>query len=364
MRTLANEGGGWCGEVKRIGDLTDSEVELWHRLVATRPELRSPFFSFEFARAVADAGARTRVCLLYENGTLAGLFPFQFVNRCAQSMASGVRIGGDLSSFCGVMIDRSRHASIDVETLLRCARLESFEVSNLEESQPGLGLSVGVRSEGGRIFIVGDMEHYWQVVKSRHPGYYETLKKQERKIAREFRSVEFVFAKKEPSELINELVAAKRRQYQRTGKSDGFAAAWKLPCIDRVARYRVGRCLPVVSVLYADDDWAALHLGIRAANVLHCWFLVYNPRFARFSPGLLLLAKMIREAASHGIDEVDLGEGVSWYKSLFASEFYPTYRDFWYRVRPRGLVSRGYASLMWRAQAIGRGMVAPLRRLR
>jgi CelD/BcsL family acetyltransferase involved in cellulose biosynthesis len=358
MRTLANEGGRWRGEVKHICDLADHEVGLWRRLVATRPELRSPFFSFEFARAVAEAGARARVCLLYEDGTLAGFFPFQFTTRFAQSMASGERIGGAFNDFCGVMIDRSRHASIDVETLLRCAGLESFEVSHLEETQPGLGLRVSMCSEGGRILIVGDLEHYWRVVKSRHPSYYETLKNRERKAEREFRSVEFVFAHKEPAELIKEIVAAKRRQYERTGEADGFAAAWKLPCLDRIARYREGRCVPVVSVLYVDDDWAALHFGMRAANVLHYWFPVYNPRFGSFSPGLLLLAKMIREAASHGVRECDLGEGMSRYKTLFATEFYPIYRDFWYRVSPRGLASRGYVSLLWRTRAMRRNGAA------
>jgi CelD/BcsL family acetyltransferase involved in cellulose biosynthesis len=344
----------WRGDVKPIGNLTENEITLWQQLTATRHEFRSPFFSLEFARAVVEAGALARVCVLYESGTLAGLFPFQFSSRYTQAMAAGERIGGTLNDFSGVLIDRSRHASIDVTTLLRCAGLQSFEVSHFEEAQPGLGLRLGMCSKGARILIVGDREHYWQAIKSRHPSYYDTLTNRERKAARELRSFEFVFAHEEPAGLIKEIIAAKRQQYERTRTSDALDPAWKLLCLDQIARHREGRCIPVVSVLYVAGDWAALHLGVRAANVLHYWFPVYNPRFGSFSPGLLLLAKMIREAASQGVGEIDLGEGVSRYKSLFATEFYPIYRDFWYRLSPRGLASRGYVSLLWRTQAMRR----------
>ena len=80
--------GQWQGEVKRVRDLTANEVAFWQHLSVTRPELRSPFFSFEFTQAVAESGARARVCLLYENQTLAGFFPFQFADGFAQSMAA------------------------------------------------------------------------------------------------------------------------------------------------------------------------------------------------------------------------------------------------------------------------------------
>src|SRR5207249_852473 len=99
----------WQGEVKRFEDLAPSEIALWRHLTETRPELRSPYFSFEFAQAVAQSGARARVCLLYDNAALAGFFPYQFAGALAQAMAAGERIGGALNDFCGVLIDRTRH---------------------------------------------------------------------------------------------------------------------------------------------------------------------------------------------------------------------------------------------------------------
>jgi CelD/BcsL family acetyltransferase involved in cellulose biosynthesis len=342
----------WRGAVKPIGDLTASEIALWQHLTATRHELRSPYFSFEFSRAVAEAGAPARVALLYDDGTLAGFFPYQFAGKFTRSMAAGERIGGALNDCCGVVLDRSRHASIGTRDLLRCAGLASFDFSHLEETQPGLGLRLGVRSQGSRIKLETSLQRYWGSVKSGHPSAYDTLRNRERKIEREFRIVDFVFAHNEPGELLKLVVTEKRQRYEETGARDGFAEPWKLRCLDRIARYREGRCVPVLSALRLDGNWAALHFGIRAGNVLHYAFPVYNPQFSKLSPGLILLAKIISEAASHGIDEIDLAEGSTGYKSLFANAYYPMYRGVWHRTSPRGVGYRGYLSLLWRMRKL------------
>lgn len=328
---------------------------MWRRLSESHRELRSPFFSLEFARAVAQSGARARVCLLYEKGTLAGFFPFQFADTFTRSLAAGERIGGALNDFFGVILDRSRHLSIGVPDLLHCAGLTSVIVSHLEETQTCLGLPAGTRSQGARIRLPNpDLEHYWESVKAGHPSAYATLRNRERKIEREFRQVDFVFAHDEPGGILPTVVAEKRRQYAETGTGDGFAKLWKVRCLEGIARHREGRCAPLLSTLHLDGTWAALHFGIRAGNVLHYWFPVYNPQFSGLSPGLVLLAKMIREAPRHGIDEIDLGEGLSRYKTVFATEFYPLCRDLWYRASLRGLAYRGFLSLSWRARLLAR----------
>jgi CelD/BcsL family acetyltransferase involved in cellulose biosynthesis len=352
--------GRWRGDVKLVGDLAEREIALWDRLVASRYELRSPYFSLEFARAVAAGGARVRVCVLYDDGALAGFFPFQFADRIAQSMAAGERIGGALNDFCGVIVDRDRHGSIEPADLLCCAGLGSFEVNHMEETQPALGLRCGAESKGARIKLAGDLDSYWHRVKSEHPSDFETLRRRERKIQRQFRSVEFVFAHGAPQELLPLVVAEKRRQFERTGVADGFAEPWKLRCLERIACHREGRCLPVLSSLFFDGDWAALHFGVRAGSVLHYAFPVYNTKFAAYSPGLILLAKMIRAAPESGITEIDLAEGLSRYKIMLGNELYSSYRDVWYRPTVAGLVYRAYLSLRWRLDGMQKRWSSPI----
>jgi len=347
----------WQGEVKRIEDLTSNEVALWQHLTATRPELRSPFFSLEFAHAVAAAGALARVCLLYDGDKLAGFFPFQFSNPLAKAFAAAERVGGTLNDFSGLVIDTSRHGLIGKRELLRCARLASFDVDHLEESQLDIGLQVSTKRQGARIRVAAEPEAYWSKISAEHPAYYKRFRGQERKIEREFRLVEFTFSEPEPYKLLPLILAEKRKQFKRTGRPDGLAQPWKLRCLDHIARYTAGRCTPVVSALYFDGEWAAFDFSIRAGTVLNSWFPVYNRRFEKLSPGLILLARRIREARQQGIDEIELGEGVSQYKSLFASEFYPVYTDFWHRLTPKGIVFRGYLSGLWRFRKIRKLML-------
>lgn len=322
----------WRGEVRQLADLTADQIGFWRQLSAVRAELRSPFFSFEFACAVAAAGARSRVCLLYRNDEPAGFFPFQFASWIAQAIGAGERIGGALNDFCGVIIDASRHGPLTSGELLRCAGLSSFEADHLDEAQSRLGLTADTLSYGARIRLEGtSQEQYWAGVRAAHRSDYETLRRRERKIERHGGSVDFVFAHEEPAALLDCLVTEKRRQYVQTGNDDGLAARWKRSCLELIALHREGRCVPVLSALFLDGCWVALHLGFRADNVLHYYLPVYNPHFAELSPGLVLLAKMIRDAPTHAIDEIDLGEGLSRYKEVFATELYPVYRDVWYR---------------------------------
>jgi CelD/BcsL family acetyltransferase involved in cellulose biosynthesis len=54
---------------------------------------------------------------------------------------------------------------------------------------------------------------------------------------------------------------------------------------------------------------------MRSREVLHWWFPAYAPRFAPYSPGILLLLRIARAAAAAGIRAIDLGKGDSRYKS-------------------------------------------------
>ncbi len=206
--------------------------------------------------------------------------------------------------------------------------------------------------QGARIRVAPEPEEYWSIINTRHPGNYKRFRAQERRMDKEFRSIDFKFSEPEPYKLLPLILAEKRKQFERRHRPDGFAEPWKARCLEHITRYAAGRCTPVVSALYFGGEWAALHFSVRAGTVLHSWFPVYNRKFEKVSPGLILLARMIREARHRGIDEIDLGEGVSQYKSLFASESYPVYSDLWQRFTPRGIVYRGYMSALWRWQKL------------
>ena len=68
------------------------------------------------------------------------------------------------------------------------------------------------------------------------------------------------------------------------------------------------------SVLRAGDEIVAVHAGMRSRSVLHWWFPTYDPRYAAYSPGILLLLRIAAAAAALGIGKIDLGKGDARYK--------------------------------------------------
>jgi CelD/BcsL family acetyltransferase involved in cellulose biosynthesis len=64
-----------------------------------------------------------------------------------------------------------------------------------------------------------------------------------------------------------------------------------------------------LSIISADEQPVAVHLGLRSGPVCHSWFPAYDPRFAAYSPGLILLLRLAESAPQAGITTIDLGSG-------------------------------------------------------
>lgn len=80
----------------------------------------------------------------------------------------------------------------------------------------------------------------------------------------------------------------------------------------------------MLSVLYAGDRMVAAHFGMRSATVWHYWFPAYDPAYAKYSPGVILLLKMAESAPAQGLKIIDLGCGEHSYKWRLMNGFVPT----------------------------------------
>ena len=67
-------------------------------------------------------------------------------------------------------------------------------------------------------------------------------------------------------------------------------------------------------MLYAGDEPVAGHFGLAYGGVLAHWFPAYDPRYSKYSPGLLQLLEMTKDAPGLGIRSIDLGKGEARYK--------------------------------------------------
>lgn len=143
------------------------------------------------------------------------------------------------------------------------------------------------------------------------------LERKARKLEREVGPLRFV-AHTGPTGVLERVFALKSAQCRRTGTADVFAPGWTRSLARRllaVSHDHFGGCL---SALYAGERLLAAHLGLRSARVWHWWFPVYEPAFAAYSPGGILLLEVAREAARRGASALDLGKGDDPYKRSFA----------------------------------------------
>jgi CelD/BcsL family acetyltransferase involved in cellulose biosynthesis len=70
----------------------------------------------------------------------------------------------------------------------------------------------------------------------------------------------------------------------------------------------------ILSTLHVGDHLVAAHFGIRSDHVLHWWFPVYDPAYAQFAPGWILLRELVAATPGLGIHRIDLGRGDDEYK--------------------------------------------------
>jgi CelD/BcsL family acetyltransferase involved in cellulose biosynthesis len=163
-------------------------------------------------------------------------------------------------------------------------------------------------------------EVYDARLKARSPRLRNDLGRKTRKIERELGPLKFVIDSSDPDDL-RTLMGWKSDQYRRTGRNDRFDEPWIVELISRLFSHRPagagggrGDFCGLLSMLYAGDQPVAGHFGLAYGGVLAHWFPAYDPRYSKYSPGLLQLLEMTRDAPGLGIRSMDLGKGEARYK--------------------------------------------------
>jgi CelD/BcsL family acetyltransferase involved in cellulose biosynthesis len=119
---------------------------------------------------------------------------------------------------------------------------------------------------------------------------------------------------------IEALFSWKSSQYQRTGTFDFFSLPWVRRLLQELNTQDSTEFGAIVSALYFGEQVIAVHFGMRYRNVLASWFPAYDPAYLRFSPGLILLTRLLEALPEEGISRVDLGRGDERYKQSFLTE--------------------------------------------
>lgn len=297
-------------------DLTQEHMRLWSQFQQTNPILASPFFCAEFASKVAEVRDDIWVGIIEQSGETVGFFPFQ-----RSKYYSGSGLGCGLSDYQGPVMKPG--IELDGLELVRGCGLKIWDFHNLLNSQVGFDRFQVYTEESAIINLMDGYEVYEAEQKARSNWIQQTSRKM-RKFEREVGELRFEVHSGDVS-LLRLMMAWKSEHYARLGTYDRFEIDWMVKLVECIHQTQTENFAGMLSVLYVGDEVAALHFGMRSQTIWHYWFPTYNSKFHPYSPGYILLLKMMQSANSLGIGIIDLGTGDEAYKPRVMNSTVPAF---------------------------------------
>jgi CelD/BcsL family acetyltransferase involved in cellulose biosynthesis len=285
--------------------LTARELDTWHAMQAANPVLDSPYFHPGFAQAVHASGQDVRVVVgTAADGNVESLLAF---HRHRSRMRP---VGWPGADFQGPVVGAG--TSLNPLRLL-AGGAKSFEFDHLVAACPNFDRWISSRRASPYLDVSGGLDGYLGRASRSGKDNMGQARRRAAKAERELGPVRFAVDTVDPQSL-DRVIEFKRAQYRATGANDYFADPRRRDLLHLLLHTRDSSFGGVLSTLHAGPHLIAAHFGMRAGNVLHWWFPVYDPDFGPLSPGWILLRELVAAAPQLGITRIDLGRGDDEYK--------------------------------------------------
>jgi CelD/BcsL family acetyltransferase involved in cellulose biosynthesis len=291
------------------GKKLDAELlSFWRELQNSNPDLASPFFCPEFTAAVSAARSDVESAVIEEDGKIVGFFPFQ-----RGSGGVGFPAGECLSDYHGVIC--APGFVCEPAALLKACGLETWDFDHLITGQTFFQKFHHQLAPSPQIDLSSGSDAY---MASCHAARSERTKLRNllRRLERELGPVRVVRRDADRG-AFEQVLKWKSMQYARSGVRDLFAVEWIRSVADSIYQTSNKTFSGILSTLYAGETLVAGHFGMCAGHIWHYWFPAYAQEFSKYSPGMILLLKMIECAPEAGLTLIDLGKGQSFYKNRF-----------------------------------------------
>ncbi len=282
-------------------DLTPEMLATWREIQRGNPALRNPFFCPEFTQAAALVQEEIHIGIYVDKPLeMVAFLPFKQVKK-------GKAAAIQFSDYHGLIAPAN--FSIDGQSLLRAWGLNSFDFRYVPTDQQPFQSSTFEQNDSHVI----DLKQFTDSGKE---------SRKLRKLAREVGPVRFESHTTEPA-VLQKLIEWKREHCKRTGFEDLLRDRWTRDLLGVLQHTQAKEFSGQLSALYAGDRLVAAHLGLRSATVWHWWFPSYDAELSKYSPGLLMLLKLIEHAQQVGCEEFDFGVGEEGFKQRFATGVVP-----------------------------------------
>lgn len=325
-------------ELLKPQQLTDEHYSRWAEIQQADSAIDNPSFCAEFTQLAASVRDDVEVAVLRHDHRIVGFFPFQRERRNV-----GVPVGSLLTDMHGVIVDRD--VAWDPMRLIRDCGLMAWEFDHLVTSQRGFGPFLKCVEDAPYMDLRGGFEAYVEQLRSRGSSTVKRARSKSRKIEREVGPLRFEMRDADPA-AFDAVIDWKRQQVATFDCQDIFAEEWVVEMLKQACQTQTANFSGAVASLYAGDQLVASLIGMRSAHVLSSWIPTLNPEFSKYSPGLLLHLELAKQAATEGIERIDLGRGENQMKSSLRSDglrlgmgavdrrpFNRIVRHSWYKTR-------------------------------
>lgn len=300
-------------ETRRADELDAYERALWSRFRAASPELSSPYFDLRYIKAAAEVAPHARLAIIRRGQRIEAFLPYQRRGGAIQPIAA------PLTDYHGLIARPGAH--IDLKAVLPRLKARRFRFGGLVPRHAPQGDVACDVACDVRPAMIADLSQGFEAYLDQRRaagqgGFLKDKRRRMRKLAEEVGPLSFTLSA--DSTALEAVIREKRDQMRRTGQHDVFSTAWTRDLLRRLARESDPDFGLRVAVLRAGERVVAAEAGLLSGRAYHLWFPVYDPDFARYSPGALMTLETLRVLAERGVAQADFGPGAEDYKSAFA----------------------------------------------
>jgi CelD/BcsL family acetyltransferase involved in cellulose biosynthesis len=290
-------------------DLSCDERTAWDAFQNGDPALASPYFSRAFMDAMAGIRRDVRViCARDAHG------PAAFLPLHLGSFGHARPLGGPLGDHHGLIARPG--CTIDLVDLLRRAGVGVYDFHGALGTQAAFKSSAAFTDGSWVMDLSKGYDAFVEARSAIEPKAFRNIRSRRRKID----EAGAVFRLRDDRDGVFERALKwKSAQYVASRHFDVFSVSWTRNLLSRLISDPQPGCAGLISSLEIGGELAAIHVGMRSADVLHYWFPVYDPEFSKFGPGLALLMEICHAVSEDGVSEVHLGPGDYDFKAHLSS---------------------------------------------
>ncbi|MBL4871041.1 MAG: GNAT family N-acetyltransferase [Robiginitomaculum sp.] len=300
--------------VDNADDLSSATWDDLHGLRANQEAYKSGFLDPDFARLIAKVRRDVSITFAEDKSGLLAYWPMHI------GMGKWARAVGFPFADQNGPIVRSGE-TIDIPEYLHCSNIAGFKTSGLILEDQARISPIIIEHTNVTNLEMG-LGPFIEEQTSLYPKFFKKIARLGRKLEKEHSEAVFTFDDK-CGETFHQLIAMKREQYARTKLHDVLRPIWVNKMLDMLRHGECENINTILSTLRVDGRLVAAEFNMQSGDLLHGWLTAYNPKFSKYSPGLLLTQHIIKAMPQYGFTLYDSGSGNSHYKKYFTNQLTP-----------------------------------------